>query len=144
MNPDFHTRLEHILGHQWSTKMASDDINQGKHFIYCHLIHALMSTSDLMSFKISSIGIRAIHGWHLSCIFGLFWVSVFWFGSHFLEFFFHLVLILGFQARLMLETCRKYCLEQNIFFLFYGFWSSFDGISKIRAYFGSSFYAFFV
>ena len=31
MNPDFHTRLEHILGHQWSTKMASDDINQGKH-----------------------------------------------------------------------------------------------------------------
>ena len=30
-----------------------------KHFIYCHLMHALMSTCDPMSFKISSIGIRA-------------------------------------------------------------------------------------
>ena len=31
----------------------------------------------------------------------------------FLGFFFRLVLILGFQARLRLETCREYCLEQN-------------------------------
>ena len=42
----------------------------------------------------------------------LVWKPFFW------AFFFHLVLILGFQARLMLETCRKYCLEQNpVFFL---------------------------
>ena len=54
--------------------------------------------------------------------------AIFW------GFFFCLVLILGFQAQLRLETCREYCLEQNpSFFLFYGFWSSFDGISKIRA-----------
>ena len=39
--------------------MAFHDINQGKHFIYCHLMHALMSTCDFMSFKISSVGIRA-------------------------------------------------------------------------------------
>ena len=42
--------------------MAFHDINQGKHFIYCHLMHALMSTCDPMSFKISSVGIRA-HTW---------------------------------------------------------------------------------
>ena len=48
-------RTEHILRHQWSTKMAFYDINQGKHFIYCHLMHALMSTCDPMSFKISSM-----------------------------------------------------------------------------------------
>ena len=50
---------------------------------------------------------------------------------YYVFFFFHLVLILGFQARLMLETCRKYCLEQNPFFFFFfmvfgahlmGFW----------------------
>ena len=40
------------------------------------------------------------------------------FGSHFFfEFFFFffwsLALFLGFQAQLMLETCREYCLEQN-------------------------------
>ena len=35
--------------------MAFHDINQGKHFIYCHLMHALMSTCDPMSFKISSM-----------------------------------------------------------------------------------------
>ena len=34
--------------------MALHGINQGKHFIYCHLMHALMSTCDLMSFKILS------------------------------------------------------------------------------------------
>ena len=32
--------------------MAFHDINQGKHFIYCHLMHALMSTCDPMSFKV--------------------------------------------------------------------------------------------
>ena len=53
------SRTEHILGHQWSTKMAFYDINQGKHFIYFHLMHALMSTYDPMLFKNSSIGIRA-------------------------------------------------------------------------------------
>ena len=42
--------------------MAFHGINQGKHFIYCYLMHALMSTCDPMSFKISSIGIIAIHG----------------------------------------------------------------------------------
>ena len=38
----------------------------------------------------------------------------------FLGGFFHLVFILGFQARLRLETCREYCLEQNpsIFVIF--------------------------
>ena len=36
-------------------------------------------------------------------------------------FFFCLVLILGFQARLRLETCREYCLEQNpSFFVVFG------------------------
>ena len=61
---------------------------------------------------------------------------------YYVFFFFHLVLILGFQARLMLETCRKYCLEQKPSFFSFGFWSSFDGILKIKAYFGSSFYVF--
>ena len=124
--------------------MAFHSINQGKHFIYCHLMHALMSTCYSMSFKISSIGIRA-HTWMTFKLayLGYFGFPNFWFGSHF---FFHLVLILGFQALLILETCRKYCLEQNLFFFFfiYGFWSSFDAISKIGAYFGSYFYAFFV
>ena len=35
--------------------MVFYDINQGKHFIYCHLMHTLMYTCDPMSFKISSI-----------------------------------------------------------------------------------------
>ena len=46
---------EHILGHQWSKKFAFHGINQGKCFIYCHLMHALISTCDPMSFKISSL-----------------------------------------------------------------------------------------
>ena len=73
-----------------------------------------MSTCYSMSFKISSIGIRA-HTWMTFKLayLGYFGFPNFWFGSHF---FFHLVLILGFQALLILETCRKYCLEQNIFF----------------------------
>ena len=54
-------------------EMAFHGINQGEHFIYCHL----MSTCNPMLFRFSSIGIRALHGWHLSCIFGLFWVSRF-------------------------------------------------------------------
>ena len=48
------SRTKHILGHQWCMKMAFHGINKGKHFIYCHLMHALMSTCDPMSFKISS------------------------------------------------------------------------------------------
>ena len=47
------SQIEHILGHQWSTKMTFHGINHGKHFIYCHLMHALMYTYDPMSFKIS-------------------------------------------------------------------------------------------
>ena len=34
--------------------MALHGINQGKHFIYCHLMDALMSTCDPISFKILS------------------------------------------------------------------------------------------
>ena len=34
--------------------MTFHGINQGKHFIYCHLMHVLMSICDHMSFKISS------------------------------------------------------------------------------------------
>ena len=87
--------------------MTFHDINQGNHFVYYHLMHALMSTCDIMLFKISSIGIGA-HTW--------------------MTFELHIWVILGFP--------------------FFGleaiFWSSFDGISKIRAYFGSSFYTFFV
>ena len=42
------------------------------------------------------------------------------FGKHFFwSFFFRLVLFLGFQARLMLETYREYCLEQIPSFFFY-------------------------
>ena len=48
-------RTEHILEYQWSTKMVFHGINQGNHFIYCHLMHILMATCDPMSFKISSI-----------------------------------------------------------------------------------------
>ena len=101
-------------------EMAFHGINQGEHFIYCHFMHALMSTCDPMLFKFSSIGIRALHGWHLSCMFGLFRVSRFlvW-KPFFFSFFFRLVLILGFQARLRLETCREYCLEQNPSFLWF-------------------------
>ena len=58
-------------------EMVFHGINQCEHLIYCHLMHALMSTCDPMSFKFSSIGIRALYGWHLSCISGLFWVSRF-------------------------------------------------------------------
>ena len=54
-----------------------------------------------------------------------------------------LMLILCFQARLLLETCREYCLEQNPSFYLI-FWSLFGRISRIRACFGSSYYAFFV
>ena len=101
--------------------MVFHGINQCEHLIYCHLMHALMSTCDLMSFKFSSIGIRALYGWHLSCISGLFWVSRFLVLKPFFWrfFFFRLVLILGFQAQLMLETCREYCLEQNPSFLWF-------------------------
>ena len=49
------SQTEHILGHQWSKKFAFHGINQGKCFIYCHLMHALISTCDPMSFKISSL-----------------------------------------------------------------------------------------
>ena len=53
--------------------------------------------------------------------------AIFW------SFFFHLVLILGFQARLMLETCRKYCLEQNIFlFYFMVFGAHLMGFRKLE------------
>ena len=34
--------------------MVFHDINQGKHLIYYHLMYALMSICDYMSFKISS------------------------------------------------------------------------------------------
>ena len=53
-----------------------------------------------------------------------FWVNflflVFWLWKTFFGVFFRLVLILRFQARLRLETCREYCLEQNpsIFVIF--------------------------
>ena len=36
--------------------MVFHNINQGEHFIYCHLMHVLMSTCDLILFKFSSIG----------------------------------------------------------------------------------------
>ena len=73
LNPDSHTITDWASSwRQWRTKMAFHDINQGEHFVYSHFMHALMSICDPMLFKNSSIGIRAQHGWHLSCIFGLF------------------------------------------------------------------------
>ncbi|RVW22881.1 Leaf rust 10 disease-resistance locus receptor-like protein kinase-like 1.1-like 2.3 [Vitis vinifera] len=39
-------------GGRWSTKMAFHNINQGERFVYSCLMHALMSTCDLMLFKI--------------------------------------------------------------------------------------------
>ena len=48
-------RTEHILEYQWSTKMVFHGINQDNHFIYCYLMHTLISTCDHISFKISSI-----------------------------------------------------------------------------------------
>ena len=96
--------------------MAFHGINQGKHFIYCHLMHVLMSTCDPMSFKISSIGIRA-HTWMTFKLayLGYFGFPIFWFGSHF---FFHLVLIIGFQALLVLETCRNIVWSKTFFLWF--------------------------
>ena len=96
--------------------MAFHSINQGKHFIYCHLMHALMSTCYSMSFKISSIGIRA-HTWMTFKLayLGYFGFPNFWFGSHF---FFHLVLIIGFQALLVLETCRNIVWSKTFFLWF--------------------------
>ena len=54
------SRTKHIIGHQWSTKMTFHGINQIKHFIYCHLMHALISTCDPMSLKISSGSVEKI------------------------------------------------------------------------------------
>ena len=72
-------------------------------------------------------------------LFGLFKVSVlFWKPILGL---FCLVLILRFEAKLMLETCRKHLLEENPSF-FLGFWNLIDGISKIRVSYGSSFMRF--
>ena len=81
------------------------------------------------------------HGWHLSCIFfGLFRVSVFLLGSQFWGFF-CLVLILRFEAKLMLETCRKHLLKESPSF-FLGFWNLIDGISKIGVSYSYSFMLF--
>ena len=43
-------------------------INQGKYFIYCHLMHALMCTCDLMSFKISS-HLSYLENWRVILLF---------------------------------------------------------------------------
>ena len=128
--------------------MAFYGINQGNHFIIPNFFtacfnvymrsyvvfkkfHQLVSEQPWMTFKLQFLG-------YLGFLF------FFLFGNHFFGVFFRLVLSLCFEARLMLETCRKHCLEQNqsFLFLFFGFWSSFDGISKIRVCYGSSFYAF--
>ena len=67
------------------------------------------------------------------------------YGSHF--FFFGFLFI--WSCFLVLKPDWGWRLVENIVwskthnFFFYDFWSSFDGISKIRAYFGSFYYAFF-
>ena len=77
------SQTEHNLGHQWSTKMAFHGINQDKHFVYCHLMHALMSTCDPMSFKISSVfssnpsKIVVIHEISCDCISLRFMINIF-------------------------------------------------------------------
>ena len=96
------------------------------------LLYALMSTCDPMWFKIF-INWYQSHIWmtfklHIQVILGFPFSSL---EAIFLGFFFRLVLILGFQAQLMLETCRKHCLEQSPSFFCFCFWSSFDGISKL-------------
>ena len=71
--------------------MTFHDINQGNHFVYYHLMHALMSTCDIMLFKISSIGIGA-HTWmtfelHIWVILGFpFLVWKPFFGAHLMGF----------------------------------------------------------
>ena len=90
----------------------------------CYFIFALWSIIGLDTYCcLSFYGLTLIHltGPYMDDIWaaylGYFGFPVVWFGSHFLElFFFRLMLILGFQAWLMLETCRKHCLEQNPFF----------------------------
>ncbi|CBI32799.3 unnamed protein product, partial [Vitis vinifera] len=61
-----------------------------------------------------------------------FWVSRFlWWKPFFWIFISRLMLILCFQARLLLETCREYCLEQNpSFYLIFG--ACLVGFRKLR------------
>ena len=92
-----------------------------------------MLTCDPILFKCSNNWYQSWHGRHLSCIFGLFWFSRFFFFlvTEAIFFSLRLVFILGFQARLRLDTGRECCLEQNpSFFVVFG---AHLGISKIRA-----------
>ena len=63
--------------------MAFHDISQDKHFVYCHLMHVLMSTCDPMSFKISSVfssnpsKIVVIHEISCDCISLRFMINIF-------------------------------------------------------------------
>ena len=91
-----------------------------------------MLTCDPILFKCSNNWYQSGHGRHLSCNFGLFWFSrFFWLRKPFFFLSLRLVFILGFQARLRLDTGRECCLEQNpSFFVVFG---AHLGISKIRA-----------
>ena len=73
-----------------------------------------MLICDPILFKCSNNWYQSWHGRHLSCNFGLFWFSrFFFFVTEAIFFSLRLVFILGFQARLRLDIGRECCLEQN-------------------------------
>ena len=102
-----------------------------------------MLTCDPILFKCSNNWYQSGHGRHLSCIFWVILVLSFFFVTEAFFFFsLRLVFILGFQARLRLDTGRECCLEQNPS-LFVVFWSS-SWYFENYGLFGSCYYAFFL
>ena len=121
-------------------------INQGNHFIILIiLLHVLMSTWDLvwclklfhqlvleppwMTFKLQFFFFLVIYGFYFLICKPFFW-GVFSFGIN-----------SPFWSPIDDGDSYKTLFGAKPIF-FFGFWSSFDRISKIRVCFGSSFYAF--
>ena len=133
--------------HPWTSKEHRNDFlwDQSR-LVFLNsqfLLYALMSfMRSCLWFKFFINWYQSTHRWHLSCnfffkVFGLIKV----FSKSIFGAFFRLMLILHFEEKLMLETCRKHLLEENPEF-FLVFWNSIDGISKTKVSYGSSFMRF--